>query len=60
EIPEEVPPEEVTEEVPQEEEVPPEEEEIPPAKPKTAMIIVLTIALLALIGYLIYWKKKRY
>ncbi|MHA1866182.1 MAG: hypothetical protein ACTSWZ_06720, partial [Candidatus Heimdallarchaeaceae archaeon] len=58
EVPEELP-EEVPEEEP-EEEVPPEEEEVPPAKPKTAMIIVLIIALLALIGYLIYEKKKRY
>ena len=62
EQPEEVP-EELPEEVPEEEpkeEVPPEEkEEISPAKPKTAMIIVLIIALLALIGYLIYNKKKR-
>ncbi len=62
EEPEEVPeeePEEVPEEPP-EEEVLPEEEEIPPAKPKTAMIIVLIIALLALIGFLIYEKKKRH
>jgi len=36
------------------------EEEIPPAKPNTAMIIVLIISLLALIGFLIYEKKKRY
>jgi len=35
-------------------------DEIPPAKPKTAIIIVLIIALLALIGYLIYKKKKLY
>ena len=57
EVPEELP-EEVIEEP--EEEATPEEEEIPPAKPKTAMIIVLIIALLALIGFLIYEKKKRY
>jgi len=35
-------------------------EDIPPAKPKTAIIIVLVIALLALISYLIYKKKKLY
>jgi len=57
EVPEELP-EEVIEEP--EEEATPEEEEIPPAKPNTAMIIVLIIALLALIGFLIYEKKKRY
>ena len=62
EEPEEVP-EEEPEEVPEEEpeEVPEEpEDEIPPTKTKTAMIIVLIVALLALIGFLIYEKKKRY
>jgi len=40
------------------EEVP--KEEIPPAKPNIGVIIVLVIALLALVGLLIYRRKKGY
>ena len=66
EQPEEVPeetPEEVPEEVPEETPEVPEEvpkEEIPPAKPNIGVIIVLVIALLALVGLLIYRRKKGY
>ena len=60
---EEEQPEEVPEETPEEEpkeEVPPEEKEILTAKTKTAIIIVLVIALLALVGLLVYRRKKGY
>jgi len=40
--------------------VPPEEKEILTAKTKTAIIIVLVIALLALVGLLVYRRKKGY